>query len=432
MNTSVMTAQRNCWQSSWMPYVVCFSAALFATYEFIQMHMFSAINTDIMRVYQLNAEQLGQLSAVYLWANVIFLFPAGVVLDRISVKKLILSAMTICVIGTMLFATVEHYWMAYLSRFVTGVGSAFCILSCMRLASRWFPAERMALITGLIITIAMLGGVFAQTPMAKLTEALGWRQALMVDGFIGIAIMLVIAVFVKDYPVGNESQQNEQREQLSKLGFWQSLSQSYFNRQNWLAAIYTSTMNMPVIVLGAVWGTLYLTQVHQLSATEAASINSMIFIGTIFGGPAMGWISDKIHLRKLPMLTGTVLCLSAIGVLLNVSDPSITLLTVIFFALGFFSSTQVLSYPLVSESNTPLLTATCISVISIITQGGGALYQPTFGKLLEKNWDGTFLQGVHWYNAGNFHDAFLMLLIGFCVAFVAALFIRETHCQQHS
>lgn len=413
-------------QPVYQAWVVCCCSALFFAYELIQMHMFSAINQDLVQVYGLSNTQLGILASVYLWANVLCLIPAGLVLDRVSTKRLMLGALALCVFGTMAFALVTHLWWAYLARFFTGVGSAFCLLACVRIATRWFPSTQIALITGMMITIAMLGGVFAQAPLAKLTELYGWRQALMIDSALGVMVMLLIVRFVQDAP-------NIELEQLrprQPLGFWQSICASYGRGQNWLAALYTSLMNMPIIILGALWGTIYLTQMHALSRVDAAVVNTMIFVGMIVGGPLMGWWSDRWHRRRGPMIFGSISSLLLVWGLMQWTDLSFGVLSILFFSLGFCSSSQVLGYPVVSESNAPWLTATAVSIVSLLTQGGGIIYQPLFGWLLERRWDGTTIQGIAAFQWLNFYDAWWLLLIGFVAALIIAVSIKETYGQQ--
>lgn len=157
-----------------LPWIVCFSAALFFFYEFIQMNMFNAISADLMRDFSLHATELGKLSAYYFYANLLFLPVAGALLDRFSTRLIILSALFLCIIGVAGFATTHSFILACLFRFMSGIGSAFCFLSSIRLASRWFPAKQMALVTGLIVTMAMMGGMVAQTPLTLLTQSLGW------------------------------------------------------------------------------------------------------------------------------------------------------------------------------------------------------------------------------------------------------------------
>lgn len=64
-------------QDKKLAWIVCFSAALFFFYEFIQMNMFNAISADLMRAFSLNATGLGKLSAYYFYANLLFLPVAG-------------------------------------------------------------------------------------------------------------------------------------------------------------------------------------------------------------------------------------------------------------------------------------------------------------------------------------------------------------------
>src|SRR3989338_716793 len=99
-------------QHTALAWLVVMTAALFFFYEFIQMNLFNTINTQLRETYRLNAEQLGQLFSMYFYANALVLFPVGNLLDRYSTKKLLLTAVFVCTIGTFLFSTATVYWMA--------------------------------------------------------------------------------------------------------------------------------------------------------------------------------------------------------------------------------------------------------------------------------------------------------------------------------
>ncbi|MCK4934110.1 MAG: MFS transporter, partial [Simkaniaceae bacterium] len=83
-----------------LPWIVCFSAALFFAYELLQLHVMSPIAPMLMRELGLSATKFGTLSATYLLADVIFLLPAGIILDRFSVRKVIIFALFLCIMGT--------------------------------------------------------------------------------------------------------------------------------------------------------------------------------------------------------------------------------------------------------------------------------------------------------------------------------------------
>ena len=186
-------------------WVVCFSAALFFFFIFIQINMFNAIHPYLIRAFSVNAEQLGQISASYFYGNVLFLFPAGLALDRYSTRKIILLTMLLCIIGTTGFAFATTFWQAFLSRLLVGFAGAFCFISCVRLVSRWFSPRKMATVIGLIVTVAMCGGMVAQTPFALLNHILGWRHALLVDAGVGLVMLCAIFLWVQDIPKGGSA-----------------------------------------------------------------------------------------------------------------------------------------------------------------------------------------------------------------------------------
>jgi MFS family permease len=425
--TSLLSSQHHSLSNKkWRPWIVCFSAALFFFYEFIQMNMFNAISADLMRAFALHATELGKLSAYYFYANLLFLPIAGALLDRFSTRAIILSALLLCVVGIAGFATTHSFLLACIFRFMSGIGSAFCFLSSIRLASRWFPAQRMALVMGLIVTMAMLGGMVAQTPLTLLTQALGWRYTLLLDALLGLFIFTTIFYFVEDCPSGLKQEQKVSHVELAHLGLLKSWCLAYLNLQNLLCGLYTSLTNLPIALLGAIWGSLFLQQTAHFSPAEASLAPSLLFLGTIIGGPVVGWISDRIRKRVLLMVLGAIISLLLTLVIICLPKLlSLTLVLFLFFVLGFFTSSQVLSYPLVAESNTKSLTATSVSVVSFFAIGGYAIFQPLFGWLMDYAWQGVIVNQVRVYSAADYHRALLILPIGFCIAFFAALLLRE-------
>lgn len=413
-----------------LPWIVVFSAALFFFYEFIQMNMFSSLDTDLMHDFSINATQLSRLASTYFYSNLIFLFPAGMILDRYSTRRVILTALFICAVGTFLFGTATSVYFAQICRFFTGIGSAFCFLSSMRLASRWFPSQRLALVTGLVVTMAMLGGMVAQTPLTWVIEKLGWRHALTIDAGLGILIWAVIFFFVQDYPPNKNEFYQQEKSRLRELGLWYSVRSSYLCLQNWLCALYTSTMNLPVAVLGAIFGSLYLEQVKHLSRIEASYAPMMIFIGTVIGSPIAGWLSDKIGRRRLPMIIGALLSIALVLIIIYSPALSLAEYIILFLLLGFTSSTQIISYPTVAESNPKILTATSISVVSFTTIAGYPISQQLFGYFLDYGKDAQIVNNIHVYTAADFNRALIILPVAFVIGLIMSLLMRETNCKE--
>ena len=399
---------------SWLPWCVCFAASLFFFYEFIQGNMFASIADEIMRDFHIQATHLTYLSSVYYVSNVLFLFVAGIVLDRFSPKKTILVAMFFCVVSTFVLAYAHSFALALLCRFITGIGSAFCFLGPIRIASRWFPAKRMAMVTGVIVTIAMMGGMLAQYPLTKLVLYIGWRDAMIWLGWLGLCILGLMIVFIQDKPGATPATQ-------PKI--------AYFNPQTLRAAVYASLMNMAVAVFGAVMGSLYLIQRLHVTKEEAALVNSMLFLGAIIGSPLMGWCSDKWGLRIRPMKLGAYASLITVAIILYCPITYLTMM-VLFFLLGLFTASQVISYALVVESSAAAITATAVSIVSILTQSGYVLYQNIFSALLLKHGNMQMVNGLPIYSLGDYQFAAMILPLGLILAIVCLSGLRETHCRR--
>ena len=287
----------------------------------------------------------------------------------------------------------------------------------------------MAVVTGFIVTMAMLGGAIAQTPLTFLVNLYGWRQALMLDAFFGGVVFLLIFLLVQDYPKNSQQEYLQQQKAISEIGYWKSMRLAFLRLQNWLGGIYTCLMNLPLSLLGGLWGTLYLVDVHGLTKIHASTISSMLFIGTIIGSPISGWISDNLRLRRPPMMIGTLLSLAL--VLFIIYDHNLTYweLLAAFLMMGVITSTQIISYPLVAESSPKIITAMSVSVVSITCQAGQAFFQPLFGFLLDLHAH-PVEHGIPVYTVADFHWAMLLLPLGFIVALFASFALRETHGQR--
>lgn len=408
-------------RGDFMAWIVCLSAGLFFLYEFFQLNIFDVINQSLREDFHIDATQLSWMSSTYLWADILFLLPAGLILDRYSTRKVILTAMFVCVIGTIGFAVTGSFLLASFFHFLSGIGNAFCFLSCVVLVSHWFPPRRQALVIGSLVTMAFIGGMMAHTPFAYLNDLFGWRRALLIDGAVGAFLLLWIYLIVKDKP--EESPVHKLTNQGKVLA---SFIKALSNPQNWLAGLYTSLLNLPIMVLCALWGATYLQIAHHLPDIAASNVVSLIFMGSVVGCPLVGWLSDTQGRRKPLMIVGAVATLiTIVPLFMNVVLTQMTL-SIIFFALGLFTSTQVISYPLVAESNQAENTGAATGIASVIIMGGGGVAQVLFGWLMTHH-AGT---NVTEYAVTDFQFAMWMFPVAAVAALIAVLMTRETYCKR--
>ncbi len=414
------TSKLNAW-------IVIFSAAGFFFYQFMLINIFNALNEPMLREFNITATHLGHVSASYFIAGGLSLLMAGAIVDRLSVRKVLLSALSVSIVSMFLFSIATSPSYALMARFLAGISGTFCFIGPMKLISRFFPYSQQALVIGLIVSYAMLGGIVAQTPITVLAETLGWRTTSQIISFAGLFFLALIFWNVKDHPQ-NSSVKLTRYQIDEQPNFLHALRKTITKRQNYLSGLYICLINLPIYLIGAMWGTLYLTQVHQLTRVQSSYVTSMIFVGMILGSPTMGWLSDRIGLRKKPMVFFGLISIVPFIVLLSAGKLSLAPLMLIFFSIGFLISVQVIAYPLISESNPHEYNGIAQGLASTIVILGG-LTQPLFGKIMSLNWDNKTLNGIALYSASDYQWAILIMPIAMIVAVLSLLFVKETYCK---
>lgn len=416
------TMQKNTAQAR----VICIASSLYTLYMFLQTARVNAIASHLMIDFKINSAGLGVLSSMYFWGNIAFLFPAGLLLDRRSAKQLLIAALVVDILCTITFSYTNNFSTALVCFAVTGAAGAFTLLLPLRLASNWFTSDKMALVSGSIITAGFIGYLISQTPLVMLVNAVGWRAAMLWDASLGL-VLLVLSIFVvRDFPSNaRESPSTSPKQIISAASLWNSIKKVSCNRQNWLFGLYTNLINLPILIFGAAFGVRYVEQISKVTEEKASFATLLLFLGATVGSPSFGWLSDKIGLRKLPMYFGSAISFSLVMALMytNLSYYSIC---VIFFSLGFFTSSQVISYPAIIESNKPENVGASLGIGSILIMSGGAIFVPLFGWLLDLGWDRTINNDLPQHTIDNYHLALWLLPIAIIISAVGVAFSKET------
>lgn len=403
-------------------YIICFIAALFFLFEFIQINMFNSIDSYVAKSYGLDGAGLGFISSIYFYSTVAFLLPAGQILDLFSAKKTILITLFACIIGIFGFSVTHNFYLACFFRLLEGIGSAFCFLGSFKIASNWLSKSELPFITGMIVTVGMLGGVIAQTPLSLLVSALGWRNSLQVDALFGLIIFVIIMTFLHDCPRKKVIEKLENT-QKTTINYWKTVKLVYKNKHNWFCGLYTCLMNLPMVLLGALWGTLYLKNVNGMAVKSASEIISFLFIGCIIGSPFYGFLSKITNKPKKLMVFGSLSTLIVSVVFIFYGGSNQMLLTILFIALGFFSSSQIFGYPAAAMKGLQENSAMSASVVSFTTMSGYIVFQPLFGYILDFTSRNTQVKNLA-YSAAAFHSAILMIPVACAISLIISVFIK--------
>ena len=354
----------------------------------------------------------------------------GLFMDRYGPRRLLTVACLLCAFGTYLFASGHSLGIAELGRFLVGFGSAFAFVGAAKLATIWLPPNRFALISGIILCLGMLGAMMGDILLHLLVDAIGWRITLFGSASVGLVLAFFIWLIVRDQNPFHTDHFTHEPTTLSAV--INGLFLAVRNSQVWLNGLIGLLLYLSLSAFAELWGVPYLQQAHALSRANAASANSMIFLGWAVGGPFWGWFSDFIRLRCTPMLIGSLGALIAVCIILYLPGLiPLPLLYGLLFIFGLFSSVQILVFALSREATPIKIAGTTIGVLNMLVMLGGNILQPLIGKLLDLQWTGTMHDGARVYSAIAYTYSLSVLPISLILAMVVILFVRETRCQIH-
>jgi len=399
-------------------------AALFFLYEFFLRTFVGSVATQVIPDLHLNAETFALLGTAYYVTYGGMQMPVGILTDKFGIKRILIFALLVCSSATLYFAHAHSFIGGFISRILMGFGSSFAFVCLLVICVMWFPRKYFAFFAGSSQFIGTMGPLLAAGPLVAILahSQMSWRILLTYIAVFGIILALLILVIMRPKPRGHDTTTIvlSNKEPLLK-----NLKMLMRNKQAWAVAFYSATNYVPIAMLGAIWGTIYL-QSRGLSQGQAANMISLSWLGYAIGCPAVGAFSDFCKRRK-PIL---VFC-SALGIVVSIFItyiPNISNIgyAILFFSLGIAASGQNVGFAAISEHVAPSVKATALGMNNGTMVLFDASMPPLIVYFVCKSAHGDMTHLI----LQNFFTGFSVLPILFGLsAFLAIFFIRETYCK---
>jgi len=369
---------------------------------------------------------LGVFTSAYYFSYVPLQVPCGLIVDWLGARKVVTISAILCTIGSFIFAASETLTLALVARFLMGAGSACAYLSCLKLASEWFPAQRFALIAGITMMMGTFGGIFGGKPLAMLVNATDWRMAMTTAAFVGIAVTAAAWLIIRDHP-NKGAHHSVPQEPMTAKQLMNGLKVITSNAQTWLIGIYAALMYTILSAFAEQWGTPYLMVAYEIN-NEAASWGSML----VFIGMAMGCLVSPIlgnYLRS----HRKVMSMGAIGAFLTFLpaiylEVSLINMFILLFFAGFFCGWQILNFAAAKEINPSEYSGTTMGFMNALTMVSAPIFQTLLGRLIDVFEEGKIgFNGVKIYSETAYQNALYAIPISLLLAWIVLRFVRETH-----
>lgn len=416
-------------------WLICGLGALFYAYEYLLRISPSAMEYSLRNHFNLSATGFGLLSVVYYYAYVPMQLPVGVLMDRYGPRRLLTAACIVCVAGTFMFAGTSVLGVATAGRFMVGMGSAFAFVGVLKLATIWLPEDKLAMVAGMTSALGTVGAMIGDNVLGTMVTATGWQQTINYTAIFGIGLIFLLWFGIHDHKRDLESGGtiNSFKRNLIDLAI------IVREKQIWINGLYGCLVYLPTTVFAELWGIPYLRHAHGLSQSSAGFANSLLFFGFMIGAPTMGFISDKLKRRKLPMLVGATGAAIVMMVILYMPGLDERSVDVLMFLLGLLYSAQAIVFAVGRELSPNEAAGTAIAITNMIVMVGAMLLQPLVGRLLD--WSvlihhsGLSLKALHlanvqqMYTATDYQLAMSIIPIGIVIAAILTFFIKETHAH---
>ncbi|QDU63073.1 putative glucarate transporter [Planctomycetes bacterium Pan216] len=414
-----------------LSWVVFAFAVTFYSYEYFLRVSPSVMVEQLETTFNVKAAELGNLSAYYFYAYAAMQIPVGLMMDRFGARRLLTMATLICALGSLVFGYTSSVGVAEFSRVMMGFGSAFAFVGTIFLASNWFPPKRIALLSGMTTMVGMFGAISGEAALAELVGEIGWRASMYSWAALGLLLGFLVFCFVRDSPPkGHPARKphHDHARSAMKLGdLMKNLGTVLTVPQNWLAAAYGGFKLMPTLAFAGLWAVPFFQATFGVEKTAAAEATSMVYVGWAVGGPSLGLLSDYIQRRRMLMIVTSFLATIDILVVLYVPGIPFVAMYLLMFLFGVFSAGQVLVFAVICDINPGKRAGAAIGFANMVSNLGGAFFQPIIGILLEMNGTAIDEGGGAVYAPSDFQFALSVLPIAMGLAFLVSLLIRESY-----
>ncbi|WP_299008244.1 MFS transporter [uncultured Shewanella sp.] len=351
-------------------------AWIFVIYEYTIRVSDSVILTPLSLHLQLDIADLSALSSAYYFTYVIFMLPAGILIDKFGLYKTWIYAISLFTSGCAIFAWAPNLNIMIIARILMGIGSNFATVGTLALV---IHSKRRGLLIGISLALASFGAFLGQGPWRLLSDLLNsWQTAYWLATAFSFSFLILWIYF------GQQSQHLNINVGFKRI--FPSLKQLICSPTFILLGFYIGAINSPQSVFSALWGTSFMHTAYSLPFESSAFFISSFSIGSIFGGILLGLIGDLI-INKHFKYTPIILCgcglvsASIISIIIN-SQISLDLLLFMLFLAGLITNANAIVFAYIGSFFSTLPQATTQASTNMCNMAGGTVLQLLIGMTL--------------------------------------------------
>jgi sugar phosphate permease len=268
--------------------------------------------------FGITATQLAFFTVLQLVVYAGLQIPIGVLLDRFGSRALLLTGLVLMTGGQLTFAFATSFPVAVAARAVLGAGDAMVFVSVIRLVTLWFLVRQAPMVTQLTGQVGQVGAIAAAAPMTLALDHLGWTHTFALASSVGVVLMVVVALLVKDSPY-----QGEAVARIKMRAVARSLRTVWGNPGTRLGMWSHFTSQFSATVFTLLWGFPFLVRGEGLSSGTASTLLIVMTGWVILSGLVLGSLVSRLPYYRSWLVLGIVAAMALTwGAVLLRSTPA--------------------------------------------------------------------------------------------------------------
>lgn len=347
--------------------------ALAVAFIFSQFYRaFLAVMTPfLLTELDITKADLSVASGAWFISFALFQFPVGIWLDRYGPRWTCSVLFSIAAAGAFLFALASSAWMLILAMVLMGVGCSAVLMGAIFLIARNYPPARLALYSSWVVAFGHLGNVLSTSPLAAVSEVVGWRSVMVVLGVISLATAVAIAALVR-----NPARHGHAATGLSGYidllripALWPMLPLMFIG--------YTAVSGIRGLWIGP-----YISDTFRLDTVALGNVSLALALAMVVGTFLYGSIGSMFWSRKWVVLIGQSISICGLTLLAINVDSSLWLSTALLMWIGITGVGFGLLLAHGREFLPPHLVGRGVTFMNFCSIGGGGVMQLVTGALV--------------------------------------------------
>lgn len=384
------------------------------------------VRDDLTAAFGISGAAFGNLASMYFYAYMLMQIPVGMLADSLGARVTVSAGILLSGVGSVMFGFAPSTGWAYAGRFIVGIGVSTVFVSTLKILSEWYSEKEFATMSGVTTLMGNLGGIIAQTPLAMMVGLFTWRYTFVAIGAVSFFLAAACFWLIRNRPedMGFDAVNlsgNVKGSSASSL--LPALKAALSSRAMLPATILVALFSGGQIAFTGAWGVPWLTDVYGMTRREASGLVSLVILGTMVGGVAIGKISDMVGSRKWPLIVSSVINMLAWAVIVfqGSGRPSPEILKFALFFMGAASMALVLCLAVAKETNSPRYTGVAISVMNAGAFLGLAAFPPAMGAIIDL---------LSPYSpVVQYRGALMLCFAGAFMGLLLSFMVPETNCR---